>query len=413
MPRRAYALALTCFALVGAGQVDAQTASPEPTSAAAWSPPAEEEALYANAVESAMAYLRAYRAPRTGLVQATPGWAHITLWDVGSLLGAVYAAGELGALTPAERDEWMGQLLQTLRTAPTFDDAAYNRVYVAANGRMVDGDDRPSDVGSGWSTTDLGRLLIWLKVVESRLPAHAEAARAVAERIDFGRIVKGGYLHGADRKNGRVIQYEEGRVGYEQYAARGFELWGHPAARALDATANAEPIQVLGHTLLHDRRGRDKLTSEPFILMGMELGYDDTFAGLSRAMLAVQEARYRRTGRVTIVSEDAVEVAPWYFYYYSVYSEGEEFAVRAHGPVTDGPRWVSAKAAFAWHSLFPSEYTWKAVQTVQPARGAQGWASGVFEGGHRSTGVRNLNTAAVIIEAALYRKLGRPILSES
>ena len=412
MPRRAYALTLTCLALAGGARLDAQPAPADP-SPAAWSPPASEGEIYDGAVESAMAYLRAHRARRTGLVQATPGWAHITLWDVGSLLGAVYAAGELGALTAAERDEWIAQLLGTLRAAPIFDDAAYNRVYVAATGRMVDGDDRPSDVGSGWSTTDLGRLLVWLKVIESRLPEHAEGARAVVARIDFERIVKGGYLHGADRKNGRVIQYEEGRVGYEQYAARGFELWGQVAQQALDPMSHAEPITVLGQTLLHDRRGRDKLTSEPFMLMGMEMGYDSTFAALSRAMLAVQEERHRRTGTVTIVSEDAVEVAPWYFYYYSVYSEGEEFAVRAHGPVTNGPRWVSAKAAFAWHSLFPSEYTWKAVQTVQAARETGGWASGVFENGHHSTGVRNLNTAAVIIEAALYRKLGRPILSDS
>ena len=50
---------------------------------------------------------------------------------------------------------------------------------------------------------------------------------------------------------------------------------------------------------------------------------------------------------------------------------------------------------------------------MAPARARDGWASGVFEGGHRSTGVRNLNTAAVILEAALYRTLGRPILSGS
>jgi hypothetical protein len=166
----------------------------------------------------------------------------------------------------------------------------------------------------------------------------------------------------------------------------------------------------MGHTLLHDKRGGDKLTSEPFVLMGMELGYDPEFVSLARAMLAVQEARYRETGTITMVSEDAIEVPPWYFYYYSVYSEGEQFAVRAHGPVRNGPRWVSAKAAFAWHALFPSDYTWKAVQSVAPARSGAGWASGVFEGSRRSTGVRNLNTAAVIIEAALYRKLGRPLL---
>jgi hypothetical protein len=397
------------------GQAPGSSPVREPTSAAEGSlpgraAPPEEDDTYRGAVESAFAYLKEHRAPRTGLVQATPGWAHITLWDMGSLLGAVYGAGELGMLTAAERDAWLGELLATLGRVPLFDRAAYNRVYVAATGRMVDGKDRPSDVGSGWSSTDLGRLLIWLKVIETRSPAHAEAARAAAQRIDFKRVVRDGYLHGADIKNGKRIEYDEGKVGYEQYAARGFALWGHVADRAIDPKTHAEPIQVMGQTLLHDKRGGDKLTSEPFILMGMELGYDPEFEALSRAMLAVQEARYRDTGTITMVSEDAIEVPPWYFYYYSVYSEGEQFAVRAHGPVKNGPRWVSAKAAFAWHALFPSDYTWKAVQSVAPARSSSGWASGVFERSQRSTGVRNLNTAAVIIEAALYRKLGRPLL---
>lgn len=405
-------LVLAASLVLWAGSVAAQPARSDPPPAVWTAPPAEEE-VYRSAAATALAYLQAHRSPKTGLVRATPGWGHITLWDIGSLIGAVYAAGELDLLTGPERDEWMEDLLATLGTMPLFDGGAYNRVYVAADARMVDGRDRPSDVGSGWSTTDLGRLLIWLKVIEARMPEHAASARAAAERIAYDRVVVDGYLRGADLQSSGVITYPEGRVGYEQYAALGFQLWGHTAARALDARAHSKPVDVMGHTLLHDTRGGDKLTSEPFILMGMELGYEAPFDELSQAMLAVQEARYRQTGRVTIVSEDAIEVAPWYFYYYSVYSEGEAFAVRAHGPVTNGPRWVSAKAAFAWHALYPSAYTWKAVETVQPARGRAGWSSGVFEGGHRSTGVRNLNTAAVILEAALYRKVGRPLLSGS
>src|SRR5688572_29102088 len=79
-----------------------------------WAAPPHEDAVYREAAATAMNYLRAFRAPRTGLVSATPGWANITLWDIGSLIGAVYAAGELDLLNPSERDEWMGTLLQTL-----------------------------------------------------------------------------------------------------------------------------------------------------------------------------------------------------------------------------------------------------------------------------------------------------------
>ena len=48
-----------------------------------------------------------------------------------------------------------------------------------------------------------------------------------------------------------------------------------------------------------------------------------------RQVLAAQEARYRTTGQVTVVSEDAVPVAPHYFYYYTIHDSGEDFAVVA------------------------------------------------------------------------------------
>ncbi|MBA3949777.1 MAG: DUF3131 domain-containing protein, partial [Acidobacteria bacterium] len=69
----------------------------------------------------------------------------------------------------------------------------------------------------------------------------------------------------------------------------------------------------------------------------------------------------------------------------------------------------STKAAFGWHALAPSAYTLRAIRTVRPAAGPNGWASGVYERGG-STNVPNINTAAVVLEAALYARLGRPLL---
>ena len=372
-----------------------------------------EDALYRSAAEAAWAYLRRNRA-RTGLVSATEHYDNVTTWDSGSLLLGLHAAAELGLAPRREVDAWIATLLETLATMPLFDDRVFNKSYSAVTARMVGANDRPSERGKGWSATDLGRLLIALKVVETRHPALAEAARRVVERLDLGRVVEDGYLHGEEpRGRGANSRYQEGHIGYEQYAARGFQLWGHTAEAALDPSVNGVPVEVLGQTILADRRGNDKLTSEPFVLMGMELGWTPPFRELAWRMLAVQEARYRETGQVTMVSEDAIQTAPHYFYYYSVYGDGETFVVRAQGPVENGPRWVSAKAAYAWHALLPTEYTWLAVQTVEPARSADGWASGVFEGTGETTAVRNVNTAGIILEAALYRARGRPLLDEA
>ena len=112
-----------------------------------------------------------------------------------------------------------------------------------------------------------------------------------------------------------------------------------------------------------------------------------------------------------MVGEDALSEAPHYFYYYAVFTNNKAFGldVQAPGVFVDRPRWVSTKAAFGWHALSPTAYTRRAVQAVQPAAGPNGWASGVYERGG-STNVPNINTAAVVLEAALYERLGRPLL---
>ena len=369
---------------------------------------AVEAASYETAARSAYASLLGNRTP-TGLVKATEEYDNVTTWDIGGLILGLHSALELGIAPREEMLAWMRTVLQTLNEAPLFDDRAYNKSYAATNGQMIGSDDKPSSRGKGWSSTDLGRLLIALRVAEQH-PELADLARSAAQRIDFARVVREGYLYGEEPRSTGNISYVEGRVGYEQYAALGFSLWGHRAESALDVSANSVPVTVMGRSLLADKRGSEQLTSEPLVLMGMELGWAPPFRELAASMLEVQEARYQQTGQVTIVSEDALPHPPHFFYYYDVWSAGSTFVVRAQGPAGDVPRWVSAKAAYAWHALVPNGYTWRAVTAVEPARSGAGWASGIYEGNGRSTGVRNLNSAAVILEAALYRQRGRPLV---
>jgi hypothetical protein len=149
--------------------------------------------------------------------------------------------------------------------------------------------------------------------------------------------------------------------------------------------------------------------------MGLELGWDRETERLARQLLAAQEERYRKTGRVTIVAEDAVSVPPHFFYYYCAYSKNKDFAIDVQNPraAVENPRWVSSKAAFAWRVLLPSAYTELALKTVVPARTLNGWSSGVYETSGKSTGTLNINTAAVILTAALVHATGAPLLKSS
>lgn len=378
----------------------------------------QDDAVFEDAARRAWAWVdRNYR-PATGFIRATDHYALVTTWDIGSGLLALHAANRLGLVADTTYDVRMRRMLRSLETVPLYDSAAYNRFYSAEDGRMHGRDERPTTRGYGWSATDLGRLLAALKVVASNHPRFEPEIDRIVRRLDYRRIVRDGYLWGEDvRPNGRISRYPEGRIGYEQYAAQGFALWGHRAERALDVRENARPVTVEGVSVLGDRRGGDRLTSEPFILAAMEMDlWGDELNTLSRGVLAAQEARYRRTGQVTMVSEDAIPLPPYYFYYYAVFHDGRPWVIDAQAPMRGVQirPWVSTKAAFGWHALHPGEYTRTAVQTVVAGHaGRSAWDSGVFEGTGRPTGGANVNTAAVVLEAALYRRLGRRLLAEA
>lgn len=348
----------------------------------------------------------------SGFVGATEVYHYATVWDMASTLAATWSARELGLITPAQYRGVMDRALRTLTVMPRYDSAAFNKLYDVQTGHMVDRQMRGSREGYGWSALDHGRLLTWLRIVGTDT-AYAERTRAIVARLRLDRLIVDGYLRGQDL-NPRYGQplvaktrvYGEGRIGYEQYAAEGFALWGARAPLALDFAANARPVDVLGSTVLADVRGTDVLTSEPFIMMGLEMGWTSPhWRALALAMLAAQESQSRHTGRLTLVSEDAVNDPPWFFYYYLLYRDGSPFVVTSPlGHLSPNfPRWVSTKAAFGYHALAPSDYTWRALQAVQPsgATGA-GWTAGVYEGTTRATKSFNLNTAAVVLESAAY-----------
>jgi hypothetical protein len=352
--------------------------------------------------------------PATGLVAAVPNYDYATIWDIASSLAAIYCAGELNLIDRREADARLIRAMQTLSAYTLYQGTAFNKVYSVTSGNMVDRSERRSERGYGWSTTDLGRLLIWLRILGTSRESLSKPAEAVVARLGFANLVADGYLWGEDLDTrGQRRRYQEGQLGYEQYAARGFAAWGHRAEKALDFEANALPITIMGHEVVADLRQRDRLTSDPFVLSGLELGWEPREAPLARAVLAIQEERFKRTGIVTMVGEDALSEAPHYFFYYGVFANNRAFGldVQAPGAFVDRPRWISTKAAFGWHALIPSAYTRRAVQAVAPAGGANGWASGVYERGG-STNVPNINTAAVVLEAALFERLGRPLLKE-
>lgn len=373
----------------------------------------DDRQRFSEAATTAWHYVAKHTQPTSGLVDATSAHAFTTVWDIASHLSAMHSAHALTLIDTAEFDQRMRLVLQSIKQMDLFDGVALNKVYNTKTGAMAGHKDEPTERGVGWSVIDMGRLLVWLRIVADTHPQHRDDATAIVKRFGMDRLIVDGYLRGATLlPSGDMANYQEGRLGYEQYAARGFAAWGFVPRLALLWRENGVPVTVMGQTLLADLRGGDRLTSDPLMLLGLELGWDHETEALANQFMAAQRNRQRKTGRVTMVGEDAMGEAPHFFYYYSALANFKDFAldVQEPGAYVDAPRWVSAKASFAWHALLPSAETDAAVRRVAPARTTDGWASGVYEDSGLSTHTLNINTAGVILAAAVVHATGLPFL---
>lgn len=378
---------------------------------------AEEQNAYLDrAAQAAWSFIRRNYQPNTGLVLAHETYQFVTMWDIASALAGYYAAHQLGLTSDADYHDRMTRALETLRTMPLYAGMGFNKLYDAKSGSMIGRNEQRTDDGYGWSTLDTGRLLIWLRIITQNDPTLAPLAQQIVSRLSFKHMMHDGYLQGRDidLRTGRPGNYQEGRLGYEQYAAEGFSAWGQTAKHALDFGSNVRVVTTSGYTLPADKRGGDLLTSEPFILMGMELGWTTPdWQKYARMVFDAQQQRFQNTGIMTMTSEDAIPDPPAYFYYYLLYRDGKSFVVMTPSGAAAPPnlRWVSAKAAFGWHALLPSDFTWQALETVRNAESAdRGWTAGVFESNKASTRSFNLNTSAIVLESVLYARRHCPFI---
>lgn len=378
----------------------------------------EERQLYLDAARSSWNFVNSITEPSTGLARAHARYSFVTLWDVAGVIAANYVAHELGFINDATYDSHITRILATLSTVDLFQNTAFNRIYDAKTGRMVDNGSpaRISNIGAGYSSVDIGRLLIWLRAISLKQPKYAAQATQIVRRLNFKKLLDDGRLNAVDiTPNGRSRdEFPEQEIGYQQYALSGFAMWGGKVDRdALDVQNDVARIKIFGVSLLTNNSGNDRVMSEPFIMIGMETGYRSPQLQRQAAqVLAAQQARYQKTGIVTAVTEDALPDPPYYFYYYSLWHNDRPFVVEGPGKnkEVDQPRWVSSKAAFGWNAVMPSAYTQLLLRTVRPAGTPNGWGAGVYEGTLRPTGIPSLNTAAIIMESALFRIRGRPLL---
>lgn len=348
----------------------------------------------------------------TGLVNSTDNYPSTTMWETGSYFVATMAADRLGLIEPEEAIARIDRALATLIDMRLFDDMLPNKAYNVQTGALVNYANQPVERGLGWSALDIARLVGALGHVEANYPELAPRTSAVMARWALADMVEGGQLIGGNMIDGALRRDQEGRVGYEQYAAKALMLFGYDMARAYDAEEHLMVQQVEGQPIPVDTRLHRNVTpaftvSEPYLFDGLEFGFDARSHRFATAIYAAQEARFRETGILTAVSESHIDVAP-YFIYSSVWGGGAPWAVMTFGgDRMDSRRTVTTKVAFAWDALFGTAYTRDLVAAIAPHGNAErGWPEGIYEVDGSINSSVTVNTNAVVLAALAFKAHG-------
>ncbi|HEV2611028.1 MAG TPA: DUF3131 domain-containing protein [Noviherbaspirillum sp.] len=365
--------------------------------------------------------------PESGLVNAVDGYPSTTMWDTASYLAAIVAANDLGVIDREQARKRIGAVIATFNRMSFFRDELPNKVYHAKTVEKADYSNKPGEIG--FSAIDLGRLLIWLKIVKERYPEHADGIDRFVLRWKFDKIVdRAGTLYGArvDDKN-RTEYVQEGRLGYEEYAAKGFELWGISTEQA----SRPEPYETISTYCVDvpfDSRDPRKtsqhnyVVSESYVLDGIEFNWDlardrDTddrrhshewIVRFAHRVYQAQENRHRETGILTARSEHQLDQEP-YFVYDTVYSDGY-----AWNTITDTGKHVpqfaavSLKAALGMWVIWKSDYTDLLFRTIATAVDpAKGYYEGILENGKGPIKTFTANNNGIMLEALLYKAKGK------
>ncbi|MBW4575190.1 MAG: DUF3131 domain-containing protein [Aphanothece sp. CMT-3BRIN-NPC111] len=353
---------------------------------------------------------------KTGLANSVDGFPSMTMWDQAAAMAALVSARELGIVPQAEFNTKMGTMLKTLANMPLYKKELPNKVYNSKTLLPVNYGKVDQREEIGWSALDLGRMAIWLKIVGAKYPQFKDETEAVWKSWRTKRLVKNGQMYGTSIVNGKEQYNQEGRLGYENYAAYGLKLWGLDVDKALDPQSNAAFVNLYNVGVPYDRRSyqtsgaNNYVLSEPFILDGIETGFQSLPKAYADRVLAAQEARYKTTKQLTSVTEDNLDRAP-YFVYSTLYVNGEPW-----GTITDtrekhnNLRFISSKASTGWHVLYNTPYTQQLFNFVQTnLKSEKGWYNGFYESLKEPNKALTANNNGVMLESLLYKKVGKPL----
>ncbi|OGL46972.1 MAG: hypothetical protein A2161_09415, partial [Candidatus Schekmanbacteria bacterium RBG_13_48_7] len=305
-------------------------------------------------------------------------------------------------------------ILETLSQIQVCNNELPNIVYNTRNAEMVNYANQPVQSGIGWNGIDVGRLLIWLRIWEIKFPCFADKIQHIVHRWNMNRVVLNNELHSIQNLDNQEGYYQVGRLGFEQYAARGFALWGYDVKKALSFDDKISYIDIEGIKIPFDKRdlsnsgASNYVLSDSYILEGLETGWSSLSTMHAYAVYMAQERFFQRTKKPRIVSTAHLIGKPW-FTYNSMYANGHTWVcIGTDGEFYPQTPTVNTAMVFGWHYLYGTDFTSSMLEKVKSLFDKEkGWFEGFFE----NNGSTNLSitcaTNGLILESLLFHKQGK------
>ncbi len=382
----------------------------------------------------AWAYFTRTVFPETGLPQGAVGSDTLTMDNIAGYLAALTCAKRIGVLADIEFHERMTKLVTWLNKMQLNSLGLPNTFYSGRTGQSLNGVSQPGE--DGHSALDIGRLLIWLRIVRNEFPTHAAAIDRAVLRWNFRKLIDAdGLLYGSYYRDGGLHSYREGRFGELQYAAKGFALWGFKIDASIQS-GKTSLITVNNILLPFDNRyshispiprpqGEPRqtgaVTTTAPLLDGMESDWlipmkgtdyevwkiDQKSLQLAQALYAVQKLRYKVEGMLTARSVHNLDRPP-YFVIDSVFALGDPFVTMdKSGNPQPKQACISTGAAFQLWAMFEGTYTDLLMDSVNSLFDQYGgWYAGSYENGGATNKAISLNDNAVILESLAFMLSG-------
>lgn len=373
-----------------------------------------QEIQYANV---AWKYFENNYQAKTGMVNGSDRIAAFSVADLGSYLMGMVSAYELNIIDSAEFDNRLKKAISTINNLPLYKNILPNKKYNSNTLKFYTNLNKISKDGIGWSAMDIGRFFAFINKIKIDYPQYFAAFRIAISNWKINEMISNGYLYGIyqDEKN-KYMKAQEGTLGHEEYCAKGLFMLGYDVSQAMEYTDFLKFVNINNSEIATDTResnfnpGFSYVTSDPYILEGIEYGWNFTSIELAYRVFMAQKNRFEQDRVITACSEDYIEKPPFYVIN-TIYANNKAWnCFTPKGFEAEKFKTISTKAAFGWKVLFDDEYAnflFEQINNLYDKK--RGWYTGKYENSTAINKTITASTNGLILEALNYKLKGKII----